>query len=83
MLAAQVSCWLQEQSDTSGATDESAGDQTDATDTSSDASAPDHPHGKSDAAHQRKLDRAGGKPAWLSEKSHGPSGKGHGHGHSF
>ncbi|HEX3219174.1 MAG TPA: hypothetical protein VHU77_03980 [Candidatus Limnocylindria bacterium] len=88
MLAAQVTCLLQEATNTSADTgDESAGsgDENSGTDETSNTSTRDHPHGKSDAAHQRKLDGGHGKPSWASTKSHGNvhgNGHGKGHGHS-
>jgi hypothetical protein len=84
MLAAQVTCWMDQQTDESADTgDESAdtGDEDGGTDESTDTSAQDHPHGKSEAAHQRKLDRGHGKPTWAGVKAHGGHGQGHGHGH--
>ena len=78
VLAAQITCWLEEQSDESG--DETDGDTGtgDEDADSTDTSAQTQTHGKSDAAHQRKLDRGAGKPSWAGVHS-GSHGKGHGH----
>ena len=71
-LAAQVTCWP----DLNG--DEDAGSGADEA-----SAAPVKSHGKSEAAHQRKLDRGHGKPAWASAKTHGGGhGKGHGKRHN-
>ena len=79
-LAARITCWLafaddedgDEESDEDSAedTDEDAEGETEATS--------ERQRGKSDAAHQRKADRAKGKPSWAGAKAHGGHGNGRG-----
>jgi hypothetical protein len=80
-LAAQITCWFELNGDESADDgDEDTGADEDAgTDETSEASSTGH--GKSEAAHQQKLDRGTGKPAWAATKTHGGNGKGHGHNH--
>jgi hypothetical protein len=81
-LAAQITCWLElsgGQSPDSGSEDAGSNGGTGTEDASTSSST--RPHGKSDAAHQRKLDRGKGKPDWASASTHGSHGKGHGKGH--
>jgi hypothetical protein len=85
-LAAQVTCWLDLNGDQSSGADENSGsDNGSATDegsTDDTSTASTKPHGKSDAAHEHKLDGAAhGKPTWVSSSTHGGQGKGHGHAH--
>jgi len=85
-LAAQVTCWLELNGDQSGdtgdensGTNDGSGTDEEGTDDTSPAST--RPHGKSEAAHQHKLDAGHGKPTWAASSTHGGQGKGHGHGH--
>ncbi len=78
VLAAQVTCWLQENADDSA----DSGDEDSGSDEHSgtDGSGATKPHGKSDAAHQRKLERGHGRPTWAGAKAHGGHGQTHAHG---
>jgi hypothetical protein len=78
VLAAQVTCWLQENADDSA----DSGDEDSGSDENSGTgeSAATKPHGKSDAAHQRKLERGHGRPTWAGAKAHGGHGQTHAHG---
>jgi hypothetical protein len=78
VLAAQVTCWLLENADDSA----DSGDEDSGSDENSGTgeSAATKPHGKSDAAHQRKLERGHGRPTWAGAKAHGGHGQSHAHG---
>ena len=89
-LAAQVTCWLELNGDDEEDEDEADSDSASDTDeeVDADASSTEKTHGKSEAAHQRKMDRGKGRPDWVTAKLqdrgakvHGPSGHGHGKGH--
>ena len=74
-LAARVTCWLEALADESGDEDSDESEDTDVT-----AATADRPHGKSEAAHQRKADRGSGKPIWAGANAPGTHGHGAGHG---
>jgi hypothetical protein len=74
-LAARVTCWLEALADENGDEDSDESEDTDVT-----AAAADKPHGKSEAAQQRKADRGSGKPTWAGANAPGTHGHGGGHG---